>query len=537
MSLCVPLTVTLTTSRGTKRITRDLHDLWFRSTSPRGYASADIALNRPLDVQPDEIAYYGGVKVADGRTGMTVWEGRQEDPSRSAGSDGEVYRLTAIGPSAHALDRTVPLVYVDKLPDRYVKTNNSTKWGEVSSDTTPGDVPGVKVYAPRGTSWAVGAYVAVHSTLMADLGMKLARVAYAWYAEASSSNWRVQAQAYPSGTQFADDALLVGGSSASGTVVSSFSNGDNVVHLQLARQTSAVNPADDLAWALFYNIRSRALLLDKTGAEITTGYTANTVLASEVVADLLGRLLTDFDGANATISTTSYAIDQLSYPDGVTASQVLDDLMRLEPAYTWHAWERSETTGKHRFEWVPWPTTVRYEASIADGYESTASADGLYNAAQVRYRDPNGRTRYVRSTSTVTELTNAGLTREYMSDLSDEVGSSANATQVGANFLAEHAAAPNAGRLTIARPVRDLITGRVVMPWEIHPGELIRVKGILPHSDTLNMTTRDGVTTFKIAATEFRASSAAATLELDSYPLSTARALADLAKRGVARRR
>lgn len=536
MSLSVPLTVTLSTARGIKRITRDVHDLTFRSTSPGGYASAELPLNRPLDVQPDDVAYYGGVKITDGRTGLTVWEGRQEDPSRAAGPGGEVYHLTALGGAAHASDRTVPLVYVDNLPDRYTKTNNSTKWGEAGQDTTPGDAPGVKLAAPRGTAWAINAYVAAHSTLLGDVGMKLARIAYSWYAEGTSASWHIMGLAYTSGTIFADQTLSSAGGSASGVVVTNFANGDNTVHLQFQRQGTAVNPSDDLAWVLFYNVISRALLLDKTGTEITTGYTANTVLASEIVADLCGRLLTDFDGANATIATTSYAIDRFSHPDGANARQILDDLMRLESAYTWHAWERSATTGKHVFEWVAWPTTVTYEASIADGYESTASADGLYNAARVRWRDANGRTRYVRSTSTVAELTAAGLTREIGLDLGDEIGSAANATQVAANFLADHAAAPNGGRLTIARPIRDLVTGKQVMPWEIRPGKLIRVRGILPHADSLNTTTRDGVTVFRVVATEFRASDAAATLELDSYSVSTARALADLAQTSTRRR-
>jgi hypothetical protein len=56
------------------------------------------------------------------------------------------------------------------------------------------------------------------------------------------------------------------------------------------------------------------------------------------------------------------------------------------------------------------------------------------------------------------------------------------------------------------------------MPWEIRPGNLIRVRGVLPNADSLNASTRDGVAVFRIAATEYRQSENAATLELTATP-------------------
>ena len=46
-----------------------------------------------------------------------------------------------------------------------------------------------------------------------------------------------------------------------------------------------------------------------------------------------------YDGAGAVISTTTHLIDQLAYHDGVTPFQVLEDLMALEPAYYWAAFQ------------------------------------------------------------------------------------------------------------------------------------------------------------------------------------------------------
>jgi hypothetical protein len=193
---------------------------------------------------------------------------------------------------------------------------------------------------------------------------------------------------------------------------------------------------------------------------------------------------------------------------------------------TWRVWERN-AAGKYRFEWVRVPGAVRYEADVTDGYSSQGSADGLYNAVTVRWRDGAGRTRTTTRTSTVPQLDAAQLTRQGWIDLGDDVGSDAAAARAGDQWLAERQDPPNAGQLRIARPIVDLQTGRMVQPWEIRPG-LIRVRGILPRADALNATTRDGVAVMRIVASEYRASDGAAVLELDSYAPTTPRLIAQL---------
>jgi hypothetical protein len=140
----------------------------------------------------------------------------------------------------------------------------------------------------------------------------------------------------------------------------------------------------------------------------------------------------------------------------------------------------------------------------------------------VRWTAANGRARSTRVTQAQTDLDNAGLTREALVDLGDNAGSSANATQAGTKFLADHNSPPNAGTLTISKPVLDLVSGRTVMPWELVPGTLIRVRGVLPRVDALNATDRDAVTVFRVLSVEYSASTNTARLELDSYPRSLA---------------
>jgi len=549
MTVPIPLSVRLVTGRSDVHVSTQLRDLWFRETAIGGFASSAISLDRPLDLQPDEIAHYGRVYIYDGRNGRTVWEGRLEDPGRSAGRDGQVWDLTAMGPSAHAQDQTAPLIYVDTSLSNLVRADNVTPG---ATDTVGGD-PG----APTGTQEALvlqfpdGLHVTTNSrvvmryTRLMETGQQLARIDYTWDGGVNDANFDVDAVCRTDGNTGGgevartDNLATAGGGSSIREIVTNWTAGRNTVEWRLIRSAGgAATIGVDTYWASIRNLVVMATRFNADGTErvAAADYGANTVLAHEVVRDLLGRLLTSYDGANANIDTTSYAITQLAYFDGVTAAQVFEDLMRLEPAYRWGAYE-SNAAGKHRFEWRLWPTVVRYEADVLDGYDAPGSADGLYDSVMVRWRDTKGAVRTTRRTSSVPVLTAAGIPRQAMIDLGDDIGSSTEATQAGDQYLAEHAYAPNAGRLTVARPVLDLVTGRMVQPWEIKAGELIRVRGILPRIDALNASARDGVTVFRIWSREYRVSSAAATLELDSYSATTARALADLRSRPVTRRR
>jgi hypothetical protein len=491
-----------------------------------------VSLHRPLTIQPDEIDYYGLLTVYDARDGSVVWEGRLEDPGRSAGGNGQVWALTAVGGQAHTRDRTVPLVYVDTSLSRLRRIDNVTPGGQDSVTTDPEGRQALFLRFPSGTAVVADSRVVMRYQDITDIGMKLARVAFSWDTGLTSPGLAVQAIMSTTGSGSADTAVSVTantvGGNATAVVGTNFTSGRDRVDLRWLDINIAGTVSQETWWASFYNVAVRAMLKDKLGNDITspTSYTANTVLASEIVADLLGRVLTDYDGSASTVATTSYPIDQLAYVDGADAAKILSDLVALEPTYTWRVWERT-TAGRWRFEWVARPTAVRYEADLLDGYDSQGSADGLYNAVTVRWREPSGRARTTVRTSTVPALTAAGLTRQASIDLGAEVGSATAAAQAGDKFLAEHQYPPNAGSLRIARPILDLQTGRMVMPWEIRPG-LIRVRGILPRIDALNASDRDGVTVFRIVSAEYRASDAAATLELDSYARTVPRMVADL---------
>lgn len=547
MSIPIPLTVRLSTIRGSKSVSRELRDLTFRSVAPGGFASAAISLDRPLTLQPNEIGYYGKLYIYDARNGRTVWEGRVEDPGRGVDDSGQVWQVAAIGPSGHVHDRTVPLVYIDTSLTSCKRVENTKPGFVTEAGTVPFNDPlqGLVSRLPQGLTVTLGDLAAQRYGVLSDAltGQKLAHIKYDAYSGGPNTDWVLEGVCRTDGSLASGDiadsltmTAAIGGVARTCTVVSDFTNGRNTIDFRF-RQTSGgtVTALNDLHWVAFANLVIRTMLKDSSGTDITTGYTNNYVLAHEVVRDLLGRLLTSFDGANAAIATNTFHIEVLAYPNAVDAGKVLDDLMTLEPSCYWAAWE-SNTAGKHRFEWITWPTTVRYEASTRDGYSSQGSADGLFNAVRVRYLDESGRTRTVQRTRTVAELTAAGLTREWFIDLGTETGTSANANQIGDEFLADHSTAPNAGTLKVSRPVLDRALGRMVQPWEIRPGTLIRVRGIQPRVDSLNATTRDGTSVFRIVGVTYHAASAAAELELDSYPPTVARALANIQRANTARR-
>lgn len=551
MSLPLPLRVHLRTDLVDRDVTADARDLVIRWTDPGGFHSCTVPLDRPLDVQPAEIRYYGQLLVTDERNARVVYDGRQEDPGRSTGPDGRVWQLTAMGGQAHTRDRTVPLFYVSPLSaSDFIRAATNAPGGTVTGGDDPGGSgkDALVLQFPQGQGINTGSQVNARYSALARAGQKLALIGYAWDGGSNDANMLIRALVSTGGGLAdipRDEAISTAGSAYATRVVSTnWANGRNTLDLRYYRTAGgAYTVPSDLAWVSFFDMNVTAMRYNAAGAELISpgnpvgfgGY-GSTVLASDVVADLLGRLLNQYDGANAVIATTSYAIDRLAYLDGVTPDKVLEDLLVLEPGYTWRVWERG-SSGRYRFEFVPVPAEVRYEADVTlDQYDSQGSADGLYNMVTVRGRDKNGQIQTVPRTSTVPALDAAGLIRQGQTDLGDELWSTANANRAGDNWLAARQFPANAGTLKISRPIVDMQTGRMVMPWEIKPG-LIRVKGIQPRPDALNATSRDGVTVFRIIAGEFRASEASVTLQLDSYANTTPRQIADLLRRPAPTRR
>jgi hypothetical protein len=544
VSIPVPLSVRLKTSTRDVHITAELDDLTFGSTSPGGYESCTLTLHRPLTFTPGELAIFGRLYVYDARG--TVWEGRLQDPGRTAGSEGEVYQVAAIGGSAHTQDRTSPYIIIDTSFERLERRQFTSEHpkGEKTLDEDAIGNPALWLTAPTGTSWATSQHANMTYPHIRNAGQKLgAYVVSGDCGRTTSGTWRWQTVTRsPGGTGTIDrnvDLTTAGIAASFREVGASFPDGNDQLELRLQQVSGTAQTATDDTWCIFAHLSVTSKLMTKAGVELDSAYNYNNgfVTADEVVSDLLGRFLPEFDGANALVTAAPFGIEQMAYPDGVTPAQVLEDLLGFESGFTWHVWESNPDNDRFRFEWVTWPTAVRYEADVIDGFNAPASGNTLYNKVVVRYRDTRGNVRSQGATSAVPELTAAGFDRTAFVDLGDQVASQGNALRAGMEFLEQHKSPVNAGRLTIARRIVDLQTGRMVNPWEIRAGSLIRVRGVESYPDALNSDGRDGLTVFRIAATSYSAADNSVTCDLDSYAPSVARQLAYLATRPKNRRR
>jgi hypothetical protein len=551
----IPLCVRLTNDNMDTYITSQVSDVSYRAVVPGGFASATFSLHHPLRWTPDMLAIFTDVTVYDGRSGAVMWQGRLEDPARALGSEGEVWSLTAIGPSAHASDQTTPLIYVDSRLSAWERLNTSNP---VDAEVSVGNNPAFLAYDSDDRHQALILRFPEGTTLDYPT-LNVAEAIYAPVLGAGQTIGRLtyDISVYPGvGHYYAiilRDATVadtyvesrVATSSSTGDYVGSSTSGTygwtlwdpawlpERITIRIERAPGGAGTKAPVgAWVAFAGLRVLGTRVGKDGGAPSVGG-GDFVYAHNVVDDLLGRLLSRYDGPNAVVTAAAvpFEIRQFAYPEGTTAGGVLNDLMTFDPTYYWAAWEAAASGGRHYFEWVTYPTTVAYEVGASDGFSSPASAGELYNQVLVRWKDVDGRSRITVRTSTVTELTSAGLTRSPPSviELGSEVGTEAAAELAGDKFLVGHASAANAGTFVARGPMFDLNVGRMVQPWELPrlaPGKLIKIRDVAPRVDALNPTASDGTTTFRVRSVDYSSSSNEATLALESEATSAASLLA-----------
>ena len=169
----------------------------------------------------------------------------------------------------------------------------------------------------------------------------------------------------------ADQSFFTGDSYARSTdAVPAVFSGTRVA-FQVRRIGSPTNVADETTYSDLVVLSVIGQRMDRHG-DLLTGaaglVTAQSVYAHEVVEDLLGRVLTFCDPATAVVDETTFAIDQLAYPDGAKAADVLSGLAHCwSPTLVGHPRVRLPN-GLHRFTYRAWATEPRYVVSVKDGY-------------------------------------------------------------------------------------------------------------------------------------------------------------------------
>lgn len=532
MSLPVPLAVRV----GDQHITRQVQSLGFRKEAIGGVRSITFSLARSL-ADLNGLDPMAKVFVYDTRSGETKAEGRLTDSGRGATQNGPQWDCLAFGPAQRMSDITAPYIYIDRsVSDGWMLADVVHTEATIGAGSKPGDST---LAAPQGVVASFSPGVAVNTNSRTTLrykrvyeaGQVLAAYQFNWTAVATTVAWRIEGATTTDGG--AGEASYsatwnTAGGSANALVGTNFPAGRNMLDLRIRYTGGAATTAGE-TWGWFDSVIIRPQLMLKNGTlRAAADHLFSYILAHDVVEDLLGRWSPTFDRANAIVDQTgAFQIQQLAYPDGVNGVQVLEDLMAMNPTHRWYT-TPDTTGGGYGFRWEPWPTTVRYEATLDDGGSFPLSAQDLYNAVSVRWTLPNGTIGAVRRTSACPILDKAGITRHTTIDLAGEAGSAANAAQAGDAFLAQHNVPSNSGTLTIARPIRDVIRGCDVMPWEIEAGELVRVRGVEAYTNAFNASTNDGVAVFRIFAVDYASDGNTAALSLDSDPHTTEDALVKL---------
>lgn len=524
------LTVRLSGATGERMITRLAANLSFKSIDPGGYASVQLDLKRPLTAS--DLDPFSQIAVFDAETGEQVAGGRLLDPGKSVSSSGEVWSLVALGEGlAHAEDQERPYILIDStLDDWRALSSSQTKvtWSAAPAPST--EANGVLARVSDGATAIAGFRHTVAYKPIFLTSQSIGGIGYTLECGQSNVFWRMMLFVGDLGTPVKDNAWTTGAVSVVAEV-GEWASGEHTAYLRVERTDTTIVATED-TWAHASALRVLARRYDRTGALIEGAGKYNTtyITAEQAITDLWARMCPRFDLANARIDAGTDQFTQLAWPEGVTPAKVMGELMDGAPAYTWHVWEQLPS-GKFRAEWVARPTTVRYEIGVEDGFSGPGGTSGLVNTAWVVGTNVNGKKDSWYHTSANPVLDAEGLTRAITIDMGDEVFTEARADAVAVVAIEDSRLSATAASVTVGRNVYDHELGRWVHPYQIVPGELCRINGIRPGADTLNPAGVDGSTIFRIVSNDYSTSSASSNLELNSYTLTEARAIANLTRK------
>jgi len=501
-----PLSVRLADGVRDQHVTTWCPRLSFTKTAPGGHQSAQLRLNLPRDDWP-HLGDADRVWIYDKRTGKTVWEGYTNAPGASDARDaGQGFDLSAYGGMLLTSDDRRAGIYLDRSLDawqRHTNTaDNTTPSGILNAGSSPKAfvgtyTTGLTLQFPPGQPISTNSMViAAYKRLMLT-GQRLARISAAIGAGKTDTNYQIQ---FVTRT---DLSVATGEEAASATfnttsgfltpvVVTNFPLGRNTVEARIIRVAGgSTTVADDTTWGAVMVLSVRPVLLNPDGTDQSSVASDGYVLATEVVKDVIGRMLPLVDPAATVVATTAVHIEQLAYPQAVTARTVFDDLTLWEPDYLWEILHTTGT-GKHVFNYRAWPTSARYEISTKDGYSKPSSDSGLCNRIAVNWTDEAGQPQSVVVSVTVAEL---GSRVRHADPINLPAGQGSAAAAIGAAVLDDINAGSNSARAVVRRPIVDLLAGGIVEPWEIEPGYMARVRetgDLLPIGQVDYSWSRDG---------------------------------------------
>lgn len=531
----IPLAVRIKNSRYDGMLTGYLHDApSFRFADPGGMIGGSIKVDQRLGFRSDMIQSYSRIYIYDKRTGDSVFEGDVSHPGRAIGDDGEVLEVQFDVDRLN--DWSGSRIFIDRDMTAWRKHTTSivSTSVEAGEDRAGSGADALTLAFPMNQHVEINHRVEAIYTRIRESGQELGWFNYAWDCGVTNASWRIRSFVSPPSTTVRDQASTTAGSGGSGAVVGgSIPVGAQWAFLAMwwtSGSSSTGTSGADTVWVSILRPIIIARLMLKDGVTFKTGGSySDTITAVDVWNDLLGTVLAnDFDGVNSRIDNGGLvALYQLAYPDGVTAGQVAEDLMKFEPACTYAVVPSLPGIDKYRLNWFARSTVVRYEAMVwTDDHSTGTQTVDQFDRAVARWTSPTGVIKTTFNSQTIPAMAAAGRSRTFWQDLSDQTGDADNAVQANTAVLEEHKYPKNGGQVTINRPIVDLFTGRTVQPYEIKPGHMIRLVGIDPSPDLLNASVPNGSTVCMIVGNDYKGSDNSASLDLDSVPASLFRAIA-----------
>lgn len=250
------------------------------------------------------------------------------------------------------------------------------------------------------------------------------------------------------------------------------------------------------------------------------------VTVRELVHDLMGRGFSsrvEFDPERVAPGTPWRSrVGHAAWWNGVSAREVLAYAEQYAPGMWWTV-EEPGSTGMPRFVVGRWDGPVRYVFRTSQ-VELSGGANDLANRCLVKYIGTtygNSKTVWVAEVrANVRGLAESGVVRTMQLDLTSEGLMSPDIARARAVAALRTAAqSSTAGRVTVTRPIYDMVQGRMVEPWEVEGGSPVVVADApLAFSRSTSLAESvgaDGVSVFRARSVAYEASSNTATVSLD----------------------
>ena len=244
-----------------------------------------------------------------------------------------------------------------------------------------------------------------------------------------------------------------------------------------AGSTGWENRSEQL-WMAWHGLAVSGVRLDKNGQPYASP--ATSVLASEIAADLVGRLPSIIDPDASFLPTSDFPMSTADWRDADSVGAILDDLLLVHSDWMWQL-RRTGPDGRAGLAFMPRPTTPRYVLpATSTSLDLVGSSDSLADRVTVTWVDWKGRRRSRQLVASKAEYPDvAEMTQPVEADDVD-LGSSlessistptaAMAERVGRQVLDRVARKRRSGTARVTGPVLDLEAGRWVEPSEMEAG-------------------------------------------------------------------